>query len=125
MSKPVNKYIYWIPRILSILFICFLVLFSFDVFGNGLFFWQTVLAFLMHNIPVFVLAIILCISWKYEIVGGITFILAGLLYAILVSISMLKTDFQYYYIAWIIQISGIAFLIGILFLVGWFQKKRK
>jgi hypothetical protein len=100
-------------------------LFSFDVFGNGLSFWQTVLAFLMHNIPTIALAIVLVVSWKYEIVGGVVFILAGLLYAILVSRSMLETDFQYYYIAWIIQISGIAFAIGILFLIGWFQKRKK
>ena len=28
-------------------------------------------------------------------------------------------------LAWAIQISGIAFLIGILFIVGWFKKNKK
>ena len=33
---------------------------------------------LIHNIPALLLAIIVWISWKYEIVGGVAFILAGL-----------------------------------------------
>lgn len=35
----------------------------------------------MHNIPVFILIILLCVGWKYEIVGAIAFIGARLLYS--------------------------------------------
>lgn len=79
---------------------------------------------MIHNIPVFVLLAILIISWKYEIVGGIAFILAGLAYIVLIVADALKNQFEWYMIAWTIQISGVAFFIGILFLIGWFKKKK-
>ena len=120
MKKKISKFIYWTPRILSIIFILFLALMSLDVFSGELSFWQTVLGLFMHNIPVFILLIVLLISWKYEIVGGIAFILAGLLYIIL----LFRNPFEWYMLSWAIQISGIAFLIGILFFINWFKKKK-
>jgi lysylphosphatidylglycerol synthetase-like protein (DUF2156 family) len=122
-KKRVSKFIYWAPRILSIIFIFFLALMSLDVFDLSLGFWQTAGALFMHNIPVFVLIILLAISWKREIVGAITFILAGLLYILMILKNIFTTGFEWYYLAWAIQISGIAFFIGILFLIGWFRKK--
>ncbi len=123
-KSEINKYIFWIPRILSILFICFLAVFSLDVFDSGLSFWLTILALLMQNIPGIFLAIVLAISWKYEIVGGIAFIFAGLLYILSVLPKIFQTGFQYYYLTWFLMISGPAFLIGILFFIGWYQKKK-
>ena len=117
----INPWIYWIPRILSIIFILFLILMSLDVFdGSG--FWQTILALLIHNIPTIILIIILIISWKREIVAGIAFILVGLLYIVSVVLRAAQSSFQSYMLLWILQISGIAFLMGILFLICW--KKR-
>ncbi len=124
MKKRVNKFIYWTPRILSILFIIFLALMSLDVFSPGLTFWQIFLGLLIHNIPAFILLVFLLISWKYEIVGGIGFILAGMFYLAIILRNIITTGFEWYYLAWIAQISGIAFLIGILFLVGWFKKRK-
>lgn len=120
----VNKIIYYLPRGLSILFILFLALMSFDVFSPELGFWQTALALFMHNIPTLILLIILIISWKREIVGGVFFVLAGILYLAMLLRNIITTGFEWYYLAWGIQISGIAFLIGILFLVGWKRKKK-
>ncbi len=120
MKKKINKFIYWTPRILSIIFILFLALMSLDVFSPELSFWQTLGALFIHNIPALVLLIVLLISWKYEIVGGSTFILAGLLYIII----LIRKPFEWYMLSWSIQISGVAFLIGILFLIGWFKKKK-
>ena len=123
MKKGVNKFIYWTPRILSIIFILFLALMSLDVISPELTFWQILLGMLMHNIPVIILSILLWISWKREIVGGIVFILAGIVYILMVFISALTNKFEWYLLTWAIEISGIAFFIGILFLIGW--KKRK
>ena len=120
MNKQSSKFIYWTPRIVSIFFIIFLTLFSLDVFGENLSFWQTVLGLFIHNIPSFILIAILIISWKHEIVGGITFILAGIIYLIL----LLRNPFEWYYLVWALQISGVAFFIGILFLIGWERKKK-
>ncbi len=79
----------------------------------------------MHNIPVFILLTILLISWKHEIVGGIAFILAGILYIAFILMNVITTGFEWYYLAWAVQISGIAFFIGIMFLVGWSKKKKQ
>ena len=123
-AKKISKFVYLTPRILSILFISFLVLMSLDVFSLGLNFWQTIGALFLHNIPVFILTIILTISWKHEIVGGIAFILAGIFYIAWLLMTAITTGFEWYYLSWAIQISGIAFFIGILFLIGWFKKKK-
>jgi len=120
MKKKISKFIYWTPRILSIIFILFLALMSLDVFSSELSFWQTLIGLFMHNIPVIILLVVLIISWKYEIVGGIAFILAGLLYIVM----LFRNPFEWYMLLWAIQISGTAFLIGILFFINWFKKKR-
>ena len=120
MEKKISKSLYWTPRILSLLFILFLMLMSLDVFSSELSFWEIVLGLFMHNIPAVVLLIVLFISWRYEIVGGIAFILAGLLYILFVK----GNKFEWHMLLWILQISGIAFLIGILFLMNWFKKKK-
>jgi hypothetical protein len=65
-----RDWIYWTPRIVSIIFILFITLFSLDVFDSSYGFWSTVLAFLIHNIPSILLLVVLVITWKYEIVGG-------------------------------------------------------
>lgn len=120
MEKNVGKFVFWTPRILSIVFIVFLALMSSDVFEGGYGFWGTVLGLFVHNIPTLILLAVLIISWRFEIVGGIAFILAGVIYIAL----LMRNPFQWYYLAWAVQVSGIAFLIGILFLVGWFKKKK-
>ena len=125
MEKTIGKFTYWSPRILSILFILFLSLFSLDIFDLRLGFWGTILGLFMHNIPSLVLTAILIISWKHEIVGGIVFILAGMLYiAQLLTTILTNTPHQWFMLSWSLTISGPAFLVGILFLVNW-RKKRK
>jgi len=105
------------------LFIAFLALFSLDIFGNNYTFWEAVVGLLMHNIPVFILAILLWISWKREWIGAITFILFGIWYVSMNTINALE-EFQWYYLAWIVQIAGPAFLIGILFWINWKRRKK-
>ena len=119
--RKISKSLYWTPRILAILFILFLALFSFDVFEGNYGFWGTALALFMHNLPSLILLIVVIIAWKYEIVGGITFILAGLLY--IFGLAM-KPQFEWYMLSWILMISGPAFLVGILFLINWYKKRR-
>lgn len=122
MAKQTGKFIYWTPRILSILFILFLALFSLDVFdtqdaGAG----EIALGLLMHNIPALIMLAVLIISWKYEIVGGIAFILAGAAYIVVTAYNQLE---WYLVISWGLQISGPACLIGILFLINWRRRKQ-
>ncbi len=68
----------WAARILCILFIALLSMFSFDVFEEGTGLGREILGFLVHNIPSFVLIICLVIAWKHALVGGVMITLAGL-----------------------------------------------
>lgn len=125
MEQKINKYLYWAPRILSIMFILFLMLFSLDIFDMELDFWGTALGLFMHNIPALFLLVILIISWKYEIVGGIIFTLAGTLYIARLLMTILRTPPpQWFMLFWSLPIAGPALLVGILFLVCWFKKKK-
>jgi len=92
-----NKFIYWLPRVLAILFIGFISLFALDVFGEVL--WLT--ALLMHLIPSFVLIIVTVIAWKKEKIGGIIFLILGLLALV-----------KFIWVVWVPMI-----LIGVLFLI--------
>lgn len=120
----INKFIYWAPRILSILFILFLTLFSLDIFDGCSGFFDCFLGLFMHNISSIVLIVLLIVAWKHEWVGGITFIVGGLLYVCLTLRTILANGFQWYYLAWIFQISGIAFIIGALWFWNWKARKK-
>ena len=68
------KILYWFTRILAILAILFMMMFSLDVFGGNEPLSRQLLGFLKHNIPAFVLIIALVVAWKNEIAGGVLFI---------------------------------------------------
>lgn len=121
MKKSTGIFIYWTPRVLSILFVVFLALMSLDVFESAEAFGQTALALFMHNIPALILLGVIIVAWRYEIVGAIGFFVGGIIYILLV----LQNPFEWYYVSWVIQISGMAFLVGALFLVGWYKKRHK
>lgn len=70
-----KKVIYWFPRVVSVLFICFIGLFALDVFEQPRWF----LALLIHLIPNYILIILTVIAWKNELFGGLLYILAGLI----------------------------------------------
>lgn len=124
MNEKTTKLVYWAPRIFAILFLVFLAMFSLDVIQPGLSTGQIIRGLLMHNIPVFVLGTLLIIAWKHDIVGGITFILAGLLTSGLMVTRAINSGAPWYHLlSWILTIAGPAFLVGILFLVNWFSKK--
>jgi len=115
-----KNFIYLAPRILSILYLLFLAMFSLDVFGNGYGFWGTILGLFMHNIPTLILLVVVLIAWKHELVGAITFTLAGLLYIARLLITILTNPPpQWYMLSWAITIAGPAFLTGILFFLNW------
>lgn len=105
--------IYWTPRVLGVVYLLFLAMFSLDIFDGGYGFWGTVVGLFMHNIPVIILAIVLWIAWKREIVGGAGFILSGIFYLVMIRGELPAS----------LIIAGPAFLIGCLFMVGWWKEK--
>ncbi len=114
MQKNVKHILYWSPRVLCILFAIFMSLFAFDVFEEGIGFWEGVLGFLIHLTPVYVLIVTLLFAWRWEWIGTVVFFGLAMMYV-----------FQ----AWdtqalsaIVLISGPLTVIGMLFLLNWIYK---
>jgi hypothetical protein len=123
-KKKVTKFIYWTPRIVSIAFLLFLAMFSLDIFDAGYNFWGIVVGLFMHNIPVFMLTILLIMAWKHELVGAITFYLAALVYIGIMVYNALNNPAEWYMLSYSIIIAGPAAFIATLFLIGWKRKKK-
>lgn len=111
-----NKILYWTPRILTIVFILFLALFAFDVFEGEQSLIKKLTGFLIHLLPNFVLILLLILAWKREWIGAIAFTLAGIAYIVMV---WGRFPFATYLI-----ISGPLFLIAVLFLMNWINRKK-
>lgn len=108
--------LFWIPRILMIIFILFLGIFALDVFIPGESFSYYSLALFMHLIPNLVLLILLIFSWKYERVGGTLIFLIGIFFTV-----YFKT---YEFIINFFAISFPLFLIGSLFILHDYYAKK-
>ncbi len=120
----ISKWLYWTPRALGIIFVIFLSLFSLDVFETASGFWEIFFALFLHNIPAIILLIFLIISWKHELVGAVVFSLAGIIYLIWIIITSLTNSFEWFYFVWVLQITGPAFIVAVLFYLNW-KKKTK
>jgi hypothetical protein len=72
-----KKALFWLPRILAIIFILFISIFALDVFSeySGL---ELLLALFMHLVPSLILVGLLIVAWKWEKIGGILFILLAI-----------------------------------------------
>ncbi|GMX58502.1 MAG: hypothetical protein MCSN_1560 [Candidatus Microsyncoccus archaeolyticus] len=110
------KIIYWLPRILSIGFVLYLSLFALDVFSeySGL---DIILPLLIHLIPSFVLLAAVLIAWKHDLVGVIVFLGFAIFYVFMVGLDRP--------LSWYMGISLPAAIVGVLFLLSWFQKRKK
>ncbi|MDP2423215.1 MAG: hypothetical protein U1C46_03460 [Bacteroidales bacterium] len=74
----VQKIIKWAPRVLAILAILFMMLFSLDCFDGQPVIGKQILCFLIHNISALIVIVVLIVAWKRELAGGILFLLAAL-----------------------------------------------
>lgn len=123
--KQSRNWLFWTPRILSIAFICFLTLFSLDVFEPGLSAGEIALGLLLHNIPSLVLIVLLIVSWKRDLVGAIGYLCIALLYMGVLAYSVLTSNLPWYLmLSWNFTIAGPALVIGILFLLRWRKQKK-
>jgi len=104
--------LFWSPRVLCIAFALFLSLFALDVFNEGLGLWKTILALSIHLIPTAFVLVVLAVSWRWEWVGGVLFIAAGILYL----------TRMWHHPAAVAGISGPLFLVGALFLLHWLKR---
>ncbi len=111
-----NKIVFFIPRVLSILFICFIGMFSFDSFDGKHSFVEMFLGFLIHNIPTFILLFILIFAWKKSLLGAILFILAAIGMFLFIKIR----HFSYF-----LLLIAPLLLLSVLFFTDWIINKNK
>lgn len=119
MPNKTARSIYWTPRIISILFLCFLTVFSLDVITPEASAGEIALGLFMHNIPVFVLAAVLAISWKREIIAGVVFTVVGLLFLARTVMTTVMNGFAWAVLPEVLLLAGPSLLVGILFIVNW------
>ena len=116
MSASMKRVLFWTPRVLCILFAVFLSIFSLDVFEEGLGFWETILALLVHLVPVYVVIIVLVIAWRREWVGAILFTVLAVSYVVA---AWGRFNWSAY-----ASISGPLVLLGVLFLLNWIYRAK-
>lgn len=115
MNANMKHVLFWAPRILGILFAMFLSLFALDVFEGGGF-WETLLALLIHLIPVYIVIIVLIVAWRWEWVGAILFAALAVFYVV-------STWGRVHWSAYVV-ISGASVLIGVLFMLNWIYRAQ-
>jgi hypothetical protein len=114
MNKITKKTLFWSPRVLGMLFALFISIFALDVFSEHSGIWNILFALMMHLIPTFIIVIVLIISWRWEWIGALIFIILSLFYVV--------WAWGRFHLVAYVTISGPLFLIGILFLMNWFYK---
>ncbi len=121
------KLIHWLPRIICILAILFVSMFALDSFAPGLSLWEQIGAFMMHLIPSFVLLAFLIVAWKWELVGGIIFTIIGVgLSPFIFLLNHNRNHFSVGASIGVVLVINLPFIIvGILFIISHFLKKKK
>ena len=111
MKWPMQRILFWTPRILCLLFAAFISVFALDVFGEGYGFWKTLLALLIHLVPTGIILLLLAVAWRWEWAGAIVFPALGNWYLY---------GFWGRFAFWAyVVIAGPLFLVGALFLTSW------
>ena len=109
MNSRMSTALYWLPRILALLFAFFISLFALDVFNENYGIGKTIIAFSVHLIPTYIILIFTIIAWRNEGIGAMLFTIIGLAYVF---------NFQEQPFSTYVIISGPLFLIAILFLIN-------
>lgn len=114
MSTGLKRFLYWSPRILCIAYALFLSLFALDVFGQGYTFGETLLALLIHLVPVYIVVIVLILAWRWDWVGAVVFTALAAAY---IAVGWGEFHWSAY-----LAISGPLVLVGGLFLLSWVKR---
>ena len=115
-----------IARFLSIACLLFISMFALDSFEEGRPFLTNLLAFGMHMIPSIILLVIIILSWKKELVGGIIIAAVGLLTAFpIFRMNYLRTDSLAVAFQVIALINLPVVITGAFFIVSHYKLKAK
>jgi hypothetical protein len=123
--KTSVRLFHWLPRILCILAILFISLFAADAFSPGLTIWQQLGAFVIHLIPSFILLAFLILAWKWELIGGIIFMVIGLAFSpFIFMLNYHRNHSIWLSLVIILSITLPFVVVGILFLISRRLKKK-
>ena len=120
MSDKCQKSFYWFPRGAGIICAAFCFILAFGVFteedGTPL---EKTIEFFMQLIPFLIMIVLLLISWKWELIGGICYIILGI--AIIVYMIIFRPEIWYNSFF----LSGPLFFVGLLFIMHNFIFEKK
>ena len=123
--KISRRSLHWIPRIICIMAILFISMFSLDALNSELTIWQQIQGLFMHLIPSFVLILLLLLSWKRELIGGIIFVIIGLGLSPIIFMHNYNMNQSIWMSLGIISVITIPFaIVGMLFIVSHYRKKK-
>lgn len=109
-----QRFLFWAPRLIAIAGIAFISMFALDVFEPGRSVVWILTALVMHLIPSFVLAALLALAWRFELAGGVLFVLVSA-----VPFAFLPNDW------WVNAILAAPFaLTGVLFILAHVARRR-
>ena len=124
--KTTHKIIHWTPRILCILAIAFIELFAMDSFDPRFSFQDQMMHFMMHSIPAIILILFLITAWKWELIGGMIFMIIGIGFSpIIFSMNYQMNQSVWMSLGIIACITFPFILIGALFILSHFLKKKQ
>jgi hypothetical protein len=92
----------------------FLSLFALDAFSGGKSFAQALPDFVIHLTPMFVLLLVVALSWRREWVGALVFIGLAAAYSYVARRNPL----------WVLGIGVPLLLVGVLYLLSWTHRRR-
>jgi hypothetical protein len=119
------KIVNWMPRLLCIMAILFVSMFALDSFDPKLTFWQQIGGFLIHLLPSFILAFLLFIAWKRELIGGTIFVLLGAGFTPGIYIHNLQMNHSVLMSMGVVLMITFPFIVvGALFILSHLMKKR-
>lgn len=120
------RILYVLPRVICILAIIFISIFALDAFDPNLSVWKQIQAFAMHLAPSFLLLLFLLIAWKWELIGGLIFLVLGLVFSPIVFLHNYQMNGSVWLSLWIIMTITFPFiLVGVLFILGHRAGKNK
>lgn len=109
MTQTRMEWIVWAPRLLAILFACFLPVFALDAFSEGRPWSETLPAFIVHLVPTWLVLLVLVLAWRRLWIGAAGFTVLALAYSF-----RARDD-----AAWILVIAGPLLVLAGFFYWSW------
>ena len=113
--RTTTKIFHWTPRILGILMTLFIGMFALDAFDPRLALLRQILNFLIQLIPAYIALVTVVIAWKWDLAGGLIYLLLSLSYSV----------WAVHHPLWILAISLPLITLSILFFMSWYFRRKE